>query len=98
MLYWERTSGQIEGANPPGKPVSMSPKLPRITDSQLLRALHRDGWYDTTQVGSHLTLRHPTKVGKVIVPEHGGHTIKLGTIASILDDAGLTADDLRRLI
>lgn len=76
----------------------MSPKLPRVTARDLLRALHQGGWFETTQVGSHATLRHPTRPGKVIVPVHGGRTLRLGTLSQILDQAGLTAEDLVRLL
>ncbi|MDO8671689.1 MAG: type II toxin-antitoxin system HicA family toxin [Dehalococcoidia bacterium] len=72
--------------------------MPRITATQLIRVLHRAGWFDDEQSGSHLILRHPNKTGKVIVPVHKGKDLKLGTLASILEDAGLTIDDLRRLL
>jgi predicted RNA binding protein YcfA (HicA-like mRNA interferase family) len=32
------------------------------------------------------------------VPVHAGQTLKRGTLAAILDDARMTADDLRRLL
>ncbi len=76
----------------------MSPKLPRVTSIELVRALHRAGWYDDEQSGSHLSLRDPTKAGRVIVPMHKGTDLKVGTLASILDDAGMTPDELRRLL
>ncbi|MCL5026566.1 MAG: type II toxin-antitoxin system HicA family toxin [Chloroflexi bacterium] len=76
----------------------MSPKLPRVTATQLVRALHRAGWYDDEQSGSHLSLRHPDRTGKVIVPVHRGKILKLGTLAGIMEDAGLTPDELRRLL
>jgi len=34
-------------------------------------------------------------VGKVIVPMHGNKPISIGTLNSIVDGAGLTADDFR---
>ncbi len=76
----------------------MSPKLPRCTAKELLRALYRDGWCDDHQVGSHLALLHPTKQGRVTVPMHPGKSLKLGTLSRILDQAGLTPEDLRRLL
>ncbi|HJT55659.1 MAG TPA: type II toxin-antitoxin system HicA family toxin [Ktedonobacteraceae bacterium] len=75
----------------------MSPRLPRITASELLRALRHDGWQPVRQSGSHITLRHPTKPGFVTVPRHASVTLKLKTLATILDQAGLTVDDLRKL-
>ncbi len=76
----------------------MSPRLPRITAHDLLRALRRDGWVETRQRGSHRMLRHPEKLGLVVVPMHRGEDIPPGTVARILEDAGLTIDQLRRLL
>ncbi len=42
-------------------------------------------------------LSHPTKPGLLIIPMHRG-TLRAGLIADTLKDAGLTADDLRRLL
>ncbi|MHB1004087.1 MAG: type II toxin-antitoxin system HicA family toxin [Chloroflexota bacterium] len=76
----------------------MSPKLPRMTAAEVVRALHRDGWRDDHQTGSHLYLRHATKAGRVTVPMHRGKTLKLATLASILEDASLTPDECRGLL
>lgn len=75
----------------------MSPKLPRVTAADVVRALHRDGWYDSSQRGSHLYLRHATKLGKVTVPMHRGD-LQPATLGSILKQARLTTDELRRLL
>lgn len=32
----------------------------------------QNGWYQVKQKGSHHQYRHPTKPGKVTIPEHGG--------------------------
>jgi predicted RNA binding protein YcfA (HicA-like mRNA interferase family) len=42
-------------------------------------------------------MRHPIKKGSVVVPIHAQRDIPTGTLASIVDDAGLTADDVQRL-
>ncbi len=76
----------------------MSQKLPRVTATQVVRVLHRDGWYDDHQTGSHLFLLHPTKPRRVTVPVHRGKTLKPATLASILEDAGLTVEEFRRLL
>jgi predicted RNA binding protein YcfA (HicA-like mRNA interferase family) len=52
--------------------------LPRLTANELLRELHRDGWYVTRQAGSHAVLHHPTKLGRVVVPIHAGAIVKAG--------------------
>lgn len=54
----------------------------------MLKALHKDGWVDKNQNGSHLQLEHPTKPGKVTVPIHAGD-IAPGTLNKILKQAGL---------
>lgn len=76
----------------------MSPRAPRLTAAELLRALHLDGWERHHQMGSHLVLAHTTKPGRVVVPLHAGHTIGPGLLAKTLKDAGLTVEDLRRLL
>lgn len=77
----------------------MSPKLPRITSQELLRALKRTGWEPIRQTGSHLHLAHPARPGHIItVAVHPGKLVPLGTLKAILDRAGLTGDDLRRLL
>lgn len=72
-------------------------RLPRVTAAELLRALGRDGWFETRQTGSHKILRHSTKPGPIAVPFHR-RDMKTGTLEAILKQAGLTADDLRRLL
>ena len=76
----------------------MGQKLPRITAFQLLRALKRDGWQQVRQSGSHVTLKHPAKSGSVTVPKHASIVIKPKTLEAILEQAGLTSDELRELL
>jgi predicted RNA binding protein YcfA (HicA-like mRNA interferase family) len=76
----------------------MSPKLPRITAAELRRALRRDGWEIVRQSGSHAILKHPKKSGRVTIPVHATTTIKVKTLETILEQAGLTADELRDLL
>jgi predicted RNA binding protein YcfA (HicA-like mRNA interferase family) len=74
------------------------PRMPRITAAELLRALHRDGWRTVRQRGSHLQMVHPVKPGYVTVPGHSARILKLKTLDSILEQAGLNTDELRRLL
>jgi len=76
----------------------MSPKSPRINATQLLRALRRDGWEQIRQSGSHVMLKHPHKPGHVTVPKHATVILKPKTLESILEQAGLTVDELRELL
>ncbi len=75
------------------------PRLPRITAGQFVRALQRVGWYSSRQVGSHLVLRHdgqPTR--RVVVPMHTGKILRPGLPSDLLKDAGLTVEELERLL
>jgi len=75
----------------------MSEKLPAIEGRRLVRALERAGFTVVRIKGS----AHIMRQGKgrmVSVHVHQGATIKRGTLAGILDDAGLTVDELRELL
>ncbi|MDA8075786.1 MAG: type II toxin-antitoxin system HicA family toxin [Actinomycetota bacterium] len=48
------------------------------------------------QRGSHVRLRHPTWPVPLVVPLH--RELKRGTLAGILRDAGIDAEELRRLL
>ncbi|MEX2599693.1 MAG: type II toxin-antitoxin system HicA family toxin [Dehalococcoidia bacterium] len=68
-------------------------RLPRISGQEMLRVLLRNG-YDLTHVrGSHHYLRKPGLSGLVVVPIHGGKDLPIGTLQSILRQAGLTPED-----
>lgn len=53
------------------------------------KILKKDGWYEVAKVGSHHQYRHPTKQGKVTVPEHAGKDINIAVVKSIWKQAGL---------
>ena len=55
---------------------------------ELEKIIQKDGWYFLKQVGSHKHYKHPTKKGKVTIPNHSGDVDK-GTANSILKQAGL---------
>lgn len=59
-----------------------------MTAKDLLKELRKDGWVEVGQRGSHLSLKHPIKKGKVTLPMHSGD-LAAGTLNSILKQAGL---------
>lgn len=59
-----------------------------MTAKEILKELHKAGWQDINQKGSHIQLKHPAKPGKVTVPVHSGD-LPRGTLNSILKQAGL---------
>ncbi|HEX7302845.1 type II toxin-antitoxin system HicA family toxin [Lentzea sp.] len=65
----------------------MSPALSDVAVRKVTRVLHSLGFEHTRTKGSHAVYRHDD--GRtVIVPMHG--TVKRGTLASIIRQAGLT--------
>ena len=77
----------------------MPKRLPRITASDALRALKRAGWYQARQKGAHIVLKHADKPGgRVILSMHPGETLLPETIASILEQAGLTVEEFIDLL
>jgi predicted RNA binding protein YcfA (HicA-like mRNA interferase family) len=56
---------------------------------QLLRLLHADGWRTVATRGSHRQLKHPSKPGRVTVAGKAGDDLAIGTLKSILKQAGL---------
>lgn len=76
----------------------MSEKLPSVTPRRLLRALERAGFVIHHVTGSHYVLRHSINAAlRVTLPWHN-RDLKRGTLAAILDQAELTADNLRDLL
>lgn len=58
----------------------------------VLRRLADDGWELVATKGSHRQLKHPTKPGKVTVPDKPSDDIPEGTYKSILRQAGSEDD------
>jgi predicted RNA binding protein YcfA (HicA-like mRNA interferase family) len=65
------------------------PKLPRLSGAEIIRALERLGFVKMRQSGSHVVL----KLGSVgcVVPLHD--EVKVGTLAGVLRQANLSADE-----
>lgn len=73
----------------------MSPSLPVVSGRAVVRALVQVGFTEVSQRGSHLKMRN--EAGKtVIVPMH--RELALGTLRSILRQAGLTTDAFVELL
>jgi predicted RNA binding protein YcfA (HicA-like mRNA interferase family) len=74
------------------------PRLPRITGEAALRALRAAGWQEVRRRGSHIILHHADRPGRVTIPVHAGVTLKPKTLLSILDQAGVSVDELVNLL
>lgn len=72
-------------------------KLPRgLSGAEVVRALGRAGFYVKRQKGSHIVLRKDQPFAQVVVPAH--RSLDTGTLAAILDGAGLSVDEFQKLL
>jgi len=65
------------------------PKLPRVSGAQVVRALERLGFAVARQRGSHIVMRRGST--GCVVPNH--RELKTGTLAGVLKQAGVSAED-----
>lgn len=66
------------------------PKLPVLSGREVVRGLGRLGFQHISRSGSHIKLRRASAT--VIVPNH--REVRRGTLANILQQAGVSIDDL----
>lgn len=67
----------------------MPPKLPVVSGAEAIRAFKRLGFSVVRQRGSHIILRRGAS--GCVVPNH--RELKTGTLAGILKQAGVSADE-----
>lgn len=67
----------------------MPPSLPHISGAEAIRALQKLGFVVARQKGSHVILRRGSS--GCVVPNH--KEIKLGTLSSVLKQAGVSTDE-----
>lgn len=65
------------------------PKLPRVSGAEALKALQRLGFEKVRQSGSHVVARRGAM--GCVVPMHD--ELKIGTLAGLLRQAGVQADE-----
>ena len=67
----------------------MPPSLPHISGAEAIRALQKLGFVVVRQKGSHVVLRRGST--GCVVPNH--RELKIGTLSSVIKQAGISADD-----
>lgn len=61
-----------------------------MTPLEMEKILLADGWYHKSTKGSHKHFKHPTKPGKVTIPQHKTpKDLNPRTVKSIREQAGL---------
>jgi predicted RNA binding protein YcfA (HicA-like mRNA interferase family) len=56
---------------------------------ELIKLIEKDGWYLVRVKGSHRQFHHPTKNGTVTIAGKESVDIPIGTLNSVLKQAGL---------
>jgi predicted RNA binding protein YcfA (HicA-like mRNA interferase family) len=74
----------------------LSGRLLVVSGAELISALGKLGWTTVRQRGSHARLRHPDRAVPLVVPLY--RELKRGTFAGILRDAGIDAEEMRRML
>lgn len=75
-----------------------SERLPAVTSKELIRVLKKVGFEPHHQKGSHITLKRSSDKRRVVIPVHPGKTLKFGTAKGIVEDAGLSREELIKLL
>jgi len=76
----------------------MSRHLPAVSGREMIRALRHAGFVVLRQKGSHVSLEKRTSDGywRTVVPLH--REIRRGTFSEILNQSGLSKEDLMELL
>ncbi len=75
----------------------MSSRLPRVNASEVIKVIEKIGFTLSRQSGSHKIYKN-AEGRRVTVPYHSSIILKLKTLKSILNDAGLTVDEFIDLL
>jgi predicted RNA binding protein YcfA (HicA-like mRNA interferase family) len=71
-------------------------KLPTdLSGQELVKVLLRVGFVVNRQRGSHIILRRGDPYARVVVPDH--KRVRPGTLRQILNESGVTVEELLRL-
>lgn len=62
----------------------MGERVPRLSAKEVESLLRRAGFVLVSQKGSHRKWRHDLRRAQVIVPDHGGKPLPIGTLLQIL--------------
>jgi predicted RNA binding protein YcfA (HicA-like mRNA interferase family) len=76
----------------------VSARLPIVEAKDLARVARKLGFELDRQKGSHAVFRRETDRAWIVIPMHAGRPIKPKTLVAILEDMGITPDQLRDLI
>lgn len=76
----------------------MSPFLPQIKASDLIRVVKQLGFELDRQKGSHAIFYRPSDKARVVIPVHAGRDIKPKTLHGIIDNMRITPEEFKELL
>jgi predicted RNA binding protein YcfA (HicA-like mRNA interferase family) len=71
-------------------------KLANISGREAAKAFQRAGWEPIGQVGSHLVMVRPDIRVNLSIPQH--KELSVGTLRSLIRNAGITVDEFLALL
>lgn len=72
--------------------------LPVVNAKEVVKVLEKVGFKRTRQSGSHAVYKRESDRRRTIVPIHPRKSLKRKTLKSIINDAGLTAEEFKKLL
>ena len=76
----------------------MNPKLPVVTSKEVARIAERLGFEFRRQSGSHAIYVRKIDQARVVIPMHGGKTLKRKTLRGIIQDLRVTVEEFANLL
>ena len=76
----------------------MSQRLPSVAPKEVIRALQRAGFLVHHTSGSHYILKHASRPGLRVTVAFHNKDLKRKTLASIIEQAGLSAEEFVELL
>ncbi len=74
------------------------PKLPSLSPQKVITILEKKGFVLKRVTGSHYIFAHPETKRRVTVPYHSGQEVARGTLLQILEDAGISREEVQNLL
>ena len=76
----------------------MSQRLPVLKPKEVIRALERAGFFIHHSTGSHHILKHPDRPGPRVTVAYHNRDLKRKTLASIIEQSGLSIEEFYELL
>jgi len=74
------------------------PKLPTLSPQKVITIIEKKGFVLKRVTGSHYIYAHPETKRRVTVPYHSNQEVARGTLIQILEDAGISREELQDLL